>query len=579
MDPPPSRSSHHLSADSMPPPKPAHHHHPSHYNNHINNTEIDPFGGHFSLLNAILATALFRCWHLIVFFTGWATMVVLINVHVHSLTFASTLLTIFGTVLGFVISYRTTASFERYNEGRRYWSSVVFGGRLLASTIWFHVPDEPTTSEKLSATELAELRTRIIIEKKSAINLIEAFAMALKHYLRGEESIYFQDLYHLVKHLPVYALPAGKPLESYSNMPPRSPTSERAHQEHIAKIESRRSGKVSFQPPRQIMNQSTVYPEVSSSTARSPSMQSDAQSNPRRRGQGNSAPDSSIPAVIHEEKASTDSDLERGDAQIVPTLQDRSQATGVGTTQGASNESSEPRLLPGWNPPPYAIFDVFPFSLLVRRMAARGRFEGKRAAKHKAQRGIVNHNIPLELTLYLSSYIATLQRRKVCDVPTTNTLLAGLNQLLDSLTGLERILTTPVPFSYSIHLWAVTTIYVALLPFQLWTTLKYLTIPATAISTFIFYGFIVAGEEIENPFGYDKNDLDLDHFTDNIIRPELHALTSRPMPEVGVWAFDAQNSYVFHGHGRGEKDVTPEEWLKKGDGAIREVLTRADPCE
>lgn len=56
-------------------------------------------------------------------------------------------------------------------------------------------------------------------------------------------------------------------------------------------------------------------------------------------------------------------------------------------------------------------------------------------------------------------------------------LLAALNQLVDGLTGLERILTTPIPFSYapslssfspsglirilrySIHLWVVTIIY------------------------------------------------------------------------------------------------------------------------
>ena len=45
-----------------------------------------------------------------------------------------------GTVLGFVVSYRTTASFERYNEGRRLWSQIVLGSRTLARTIWFHVP-------------------------------------------------------------------------------------------------------------------------------------------------------------------------------------------------------------------------------------------------------------------------------------------------------------------------------------------------------------------------------------------------------------------------------------------------------
>lgn len=55
-------------------------------------------------------------------------------------------------------------------------------------------------------------------------------------------------------------------------------------------------------------------------------------------------------------------------------------------------------------------------------------------------------------------------------------LLTALNSLVDALTGLERILTTPIPYScvplcspnrwlliaaprYSIHLWTVTVIY------------------------------------------------------------------------------------------------------------------------
>ena len=45
-----------------------------------------------------------------------------------------------GTVLGFVISYRTSSSFDRYNEGRRLWSSVILGARTFSRFIWFHVP-------------------------------------------------------------------------------------------------------------------------------------------------------------------------------------------------------------------------------------------------------------------------------------------------------------------------------------------------------------------------------------------------------------------------------------------------------
>jgi hypothetical protein len=38
-----------------------------------------------------------------------------------------------------------------------------------------------------------------------------------------------------------------------------------------------------------------------------------------------------------------------------------------------------------------------------------------------------------------------------------------------------------------------------------------------------------------DPFGYDKNDLNLDHFTHNIIRNELRAITSSAPPLPDRW--------------------------------------------
>jgi len=155
--------------------------------------------------------------------------------------------------------------------------------------------------------------------------------------------------------------------------------------------------------------------------------------------------------------------------------------------------------------------------------------------------------------------------------------------MTDALTGLERILTTPIPFSYRIHLWLVTIIYCLALPFQLWDALHWLTIPFTTIVSFIFFGFLVAGEEIENPFGYDKNDLNMDHFTHAIIRNELRAMTARPPPNVTEWAFSPLNDRLLVNNfgaayskvslDNGARDcVPPEEWVKRGLEPIRASL-------
>jgi len=182
---------------------------------------------------------------------------------------------------------------------------------------------------------------------------------------------------------------------------------------------------------------------------------------------------------------------------------------------------------------------------------------------------IVDHNIPLEITLYLSAYISALQQRKCCDVPTINLLLSTLNALVDSLTGLERILTTPIPYSFSVHLWTVTLLYCAALPFQLLKTMGWVTIPGTALVAFIFTGFVVAGEEIENPFGFDRNDLNLDHFTENIIRVELASISAVPVPDPAKWVFDDGNDAVFARH-RDDKVsmLAPEIWVSQGPKKI-----------
>ncbi|KAG9015705.1 hypothetical protein FRB90_004370 [Tulasnella sp. 427] len=506
----------------------------------MTSTNVDPFSqttGISSFFKALMATTLFRCWHIIALFALWATIVSVISDKVKVLSLPSTLITVFGTVLGFVISYRTSSSFERYNEGRRYWSSVVLASRLLARTIWIHVPPHPPPPGATEG-EKEQARIRGIIEKKSAINLIEAFAVAVKHYLRGEDAIFYEDLYNHVKFLPGYTLPAG--------LGPRSQSpvngifdNNAASTSHATYASHSRSGWKAEDERREF----------------SPYSANDApEFSPYSAHQQEHSYNSSTGRTLHH-TARTLIDIEKGAA---PT----------------SDPAFKPLLLPSKLPPKRTLFDVFPLSLLVKPLLRKGRaVAGQKAAKVKAKQGNVNHNVPLEITFYLASYVFEIQRRKDADVPTLNLLLANLNALGDALTGLERILTTPIPFSYTIHLWAVATIFVTLLPFQLWTTFHYTTIPATSLAAFIFFGFLVAGEEIENPFGYDMNDLNLDHFTQNIIRVELDALTSRPPPSLDDWAFSSDNDQVF---GKGESPATPAEWMERGETAVWTVLKRGE---
>ncbi|KAI6121146.1 Bestrophin, RFP-TM, chloride channel-domain-containing protein, partial [Pisolithus sp. B1] len=524
------------------------------------------------IVNTFLATAIFRCWHILLFFGGWSATVCLINQHVHKLAFQPTLLTVFGTVLGFIISYRTTSSFERYNEGRRLWSQIVFASRTFARTVWFHIPENAMPNVPDLSNE--ERKSRTLIEKKTVINLLEAYAVAVKHYLRGEDGIRYVDLWPLVKFLPPYCLPATIP--SHVDLPAEIGTIAEDQGGHAYEHHHPRRSEDASASPR-----STHFPDSLSVHKRPRATSSASQHLPLP----STTP---VPQVIQENGVPLNGNQEERKSKSFDGMREKKSSVAPSGTW----TMDEPDLKPAQVPPKYSVFDFFPFSLLVKMLTKKGKsVKGRKAARVRAtmtgdlkakstDRNGNSHldcNVPLALSLYLSSYIAALQSRKVSvDAPTITLLYAALNQLVDALTALERILTTPLPFSYSIHLWLVTVIYCLALPFQLWSTLGWVTVPATVLASFAFFGFIVAGEEIENTIscvGYDKNDLNMDFFVQNIIRKELSAITSIPTPDPAVWAFHPDNDRLFsHTLGRDAGRTTPDEWVSRGAERMKEVL-------
>lgn len=79
--------------------------------------------------------------------------------------------------------------------------------------------------------------------------------------------------------------------------------------------------------------------------------------------------------------------------------------------------------------------------------------------------------------------------------------------LLDILGACERIKKTPIPFSYAVYLKIFITAYGLLLPFALVNTFHMGTIPLVMFVFFSLLGIELMGQEIEDPFGLDCNDL------------------------------------------------------------------------
>lgn len=84
-----------------------------------------------------------------------------------------------------------------------------------------------------------------------------------------------------------------------------------------------------------------------------------------------------------------------------------------------------------------------------------------------------------------------------------------LSQLTEVQGGCERIKATPIPFGYTVLMHRLVAIYCITLPFGVEDTVGVLTPLVVALVSFAFYGLDSIGDEIEEPFGFDPNDLPL----------------------------------------------------------------------
>ena len=127
-------------------------------------------------------------------------------------------------------------------------------------------------------------------------------------------------------------------------------------------------------------------------------------------------------------------------------------------------------------------------------------------------------NPPLEIAFWISDYLQAKQEQGQLDLYQMNELQKILNSLVDMLGACERILRTPMPLAYAIHLKQLLMLYCLLLPFQIVEELMWWTAPAIALVSFTLFGIEAIGVEIENPFGTDPNDLPLDTICTTIER-------------------------------------------------------------
>lgn len=120
--------------------------------------------------------------------------------------------------------------------------------------------------------------------------------------------------------------------------------------------------------------------------------------------------------------------------------------------------------------------------------------------------------------------IAKMLFQKINDLYITHKItgdqLIILNSEIHSFTDIcgacERIKNTPIPYSYNTFIKKFIFVFILTLPYAYVFILGYYVIP---VVTFIFYVLVtieLISEEIEEPFGYDDNDLPTTKIAENI---------------------------------------------------------------
>jgi len=139
-------------------------------------------------------------------------------------------------------------------------------------------------------------------------------------------------------------------------------------------------------------------------------------------------------------------------------------------------------------------------------------------------------NIPERILRHVGQQCSTLAESGEINEWRYTLMANHLTNLTTTQTTCERIKSTPLPFPYTLLLHRTIYIFCILLPFAMAEPLGWLTPVFTAIVSYTFFGLDAIGDELEDPFGRDENDLPTNAIVRTIEREVLDALGATELP-------------------------------------------------
>ncbi len=124
---------------------------------------------------------------------------------------------------------------------------------------------------------------------------------------------------------------------------------------------------------------------------------------------------------------------------------------------------------------------------------------------------------PLEISFWIGEYLQEQYRRGCLSDNQLVSLQKLLDNIIEAFSGCERILQTPMPLPYAIHLKHLLISYCAILPFLIVKDVGAVTGLITALIAFTVFGIEQIGIAIENPFSRAQHNLPLDQMCNTML--------------------------------------------------------------
>ena len=142
---------------------------------------------------------------------------------------------------------------------------------------------------------------------------------------------------------------------------------------------------------------------------------------------------------------------------------------------------------------------------------------------------VADGNVPLAILHRIALRLGEARRRGWLDPLHVGVLEHALTSLTDCQGACERIKLTPIPYSYTVMMHRAVALYCGLLPFGLTESIGWATPLVVLAMSYVFFGLDAIGDEVEQPFGLDVNDLPLDSIARTIER-NLRQRLGEPLP-------------------------------------------------